>query len=192
MISTRSAGLLIDTVVCLTLAKWETVSGRFGGYLIERAREIRWRAPVRTPPGIAEMGAHIEAGPIVGLDDRGLPRRLYRHRHFRGHGRSSSQKRRRPCHARQLHDGRTADDSETLSTTSHGGRSGPLDSSPLSPQRKTAPCARPARRKDDVVQAGLLARGSSSFSAFPGFAVQSPVATWRRTRRRQLRGQLRI
>src|SRR5215831_13766049 len=34
MISTRSAGLLIDTVVCLTLAKWETVSGRFGGYLI--------------------------------------------------------------------------------------------------------------------------------------------------------------
>src|SRR6516162_2779179 len=33
MISTRSAGLLIDTVVCLTLAKWETVSGRFGGYL---------------------------------------------------------------------------------------------------------------------------------------------------------------
>src|SRR5215831_14088079 len=32
MISTRSVGLLIDTVVCLTLAKWETVSGRFGGY----------------------------------------------------------------------------------------------------------------------------------------------------------------
>ena len=23
----------LDTVVCLTLAKWETVSGRFGGYL---------------------------------------------------------------------------------------------------------------------------------------------------------------
>jgi hypothetical protein len=34
MISTRSVGLLIDTVVCLTLAKWETVSGQFGGYLI--------------------------------------------------------------------------------------------------------------------------------------------------------------
>src|SRR5262245_46768663 len=33
MISTRSAGLLIDTVVCISLAKWETVSGRFGGYL---------------------------------------------------------------------------------------------------------------------------------------------------------------
>jgi hypothetical protein len=26
--------LLIDTVVCLTLAKWETVSGQFGGYLM--------------------------------------------------------------------------------------------------------------------------------------------------------------
>jgi hypothetical protein len=25
--------LLINTVVCLTLAKWETVSGQFGGYL---------------------------------------------------------------------------------------------------------------------------------------------------------------
>jgi hypothetical protein len=26
--------LVIDTVVCLTLAKWETVSGQFGGYLM--------------------------------------------------------------------------------------------------------------------------------------------------------------
>ena len=34
MISTRSGALVIDTVVCLTLAKWETVSGRFGGYLM--------------------------------------------------------------------------------------------------------------------------------------------------------------
>jgi hypothetical protein len=25
--------LVIDTVVCLTLDKWETVSGQFGGYL---------------------------------------------------------------------------------------------------------------------------------------------------------------
>src|SRR5262245_26481414 len=33
MISTRSVELVIDTVVCLTLAKWETVSGRFGGYI---------------------------------------------------------------------------------------------------------------------------------------------------------------
>jgi hypothetical protein len=36
MISTRSVGLVIDTVVCLTLDKWETVSGQFGGYLIGR------------------------------------------------------------------------------------------------------------------------------------------------------------
>jgi hypothetical protein len=34
MISTRLVELVIDTVVCLTLAKWETVSGQFGGYLI--------------------------------------------------------------------------------------------------------------------------------------------------------------
>ena len=31
--TTRSAAMVIDTVVCLTLAKWETASGRFGGYL---------------------------------------------------------------------------------------------------------------------------------------------------------------
>ena len=37
MISTRSVGLIIDTVVCLTLAKWETVSGQFGGYLTPRS-----------------------------------------------------------------------------------------------------------------------------------------------------------
>ena len=36
MISTRFVGLVIDTIVCLTLVKWETVSGRFGGYLIRR------------------------------------------------------------------------------------------------------------------------------------------------------------
>src|SRR5947209_1559447 len=40
MISTRSVGLLIDTVVCLTLAKWETVSGRFGGYLSAEAQSV--------------------------------------------------------------------------------------------------------------------------------------------------------
>src|SRR5262249_60494874 len=41
MISTRSAGLVIDTVVCLTLAKWETVSGRFGGYLTRSLEPLR-------------------------------------------------------------------------------------------------------------------------------------------------------
>jgi hypothetical protein len=37
--SMRFGGLLIDTVVCLTLAKWETVSGQFGGYLIELSKD---------------------------------------------------------------------------------------------------------------------------------------------------------
>src|ERR1700730_3837530 len=46
MISTRSAGLLIDTVVCLTLAKWETVSGRFGGYL-KKPAEVAGSADAR-------------------------------------------------------------------------------------------------------------------------------------------------
>jgi hypothetical protein len=32
--------LLIDTVVCLTLAKWETVSGRFGGYLTDAPQTL--------------------------------------------------------------------------------------------------------------------------------------------------------
>jgi hypothetical protein len=40
MISTRSVELVIDTVVCLTLAKWETVSGQFGGYLNLSNEEI--------------------------------------------------------------------------------------------------------------------------------------------------------
>jgi PAP2 superfamily len=34
----RFGGLIIDTVVCLTLAKWETVSGQFGGYFTDSAR----------------------------------------------------------------------------------------------------------------------------------------------------------
>src|SRR5262249_11225412 len=40
MISTRSVELVIDTVVCLTLAKWETVSGQFGGCLTGEARSL--------------------------------------------------------------------------------------------------------------------------------------------------------
>ena len=47
MISTRSVELLIDTVVCLTLAKWETVSGQFGGYLtISPGRSCPSRAAI--------------------------------------------------------------------------------------------------------------------------------------------------
>jgi hypothetical protein len=54
MISTRSVGLVIDTVVCLTLDKWETVSGQFGGYLIAaynkrqaRKKQARYSADMR-------------------------------------------------------------------------------------------------------------------------------------------------
>ena len=37
--------MVIDTVLCLTLAKWETVSGQFGGYLTEdQAAELRFLA----------------------------------------------------------------------------------------------------------------------------------------------------
>ena len=79
---------------------------------VERAGEIRWRTPVRMSPGIAEMTAHVEAGPIVGLDHGGPPRRFHRHRHFCCHGRSSSQERRGPCHTSQLRDGPAADGSE--------------------------------------------------------------------------------
>jgi hypothetical protein len=34
----------------------------------------------------------------------------------------------------------------------------------------------PRAMEDDLVQAGLLARGSSPFAAFPDFDEQSPVA----------------
>jgi hypothetical protein len=60
MISTRSVGLLIDTVVCLTLAKWETVSGRFGGYL-----NTMWHA-FRVSNFVAEKHVVINHG--VGRD----------------------------------------------------------------------------------------------------------------------------
>jgi len=39
--------LVIDTVVCLTLAKWETVSGQFGGYLKPTNATL---APGSVPP----------------------------------------------------------------------------------------------------------------------------------------------
>src|SRR5262249_41542834 len=73
MISTRSVGLLIDTVVCLTLAKWETVSGRFGGYFtvgrrISTALDVNsWHfcgiaRSVDFPPLAEERGAADIAG----------------------------------------------------------------------------------------------------------------------------------
>src|SRR5215831_425438 len=56
MISTRSVELVIDTVVCLTLAKWETVSGQFGGYL------RRWRSVIATAVGSAGHSAGMTDG----------------------------------------------------------------------------------------------------------------------------------
>jgi hypothetical protein len=40
MISTPWEELVIDTVISLTLAKWETLSGPFGGYLSSHGPEI--------------------------------------------------------------------------------------------------------------------------------------------------------
>ena len=57
MISTRSGALVIDTVVCLTLAKWETVSGRFGGYLSsDETNRCRSRFPVAQWPRAGRKG----------------------------------------------------------------------------------------------------------------------------------------
>ena len=58
MISTRSGALVIDTVVCLTLAKWETVSGRFGGYLTVPLTQIKAaQALLRMNLGSGRAGA---------------------------------------------------------------------------------------------------------------------------------------
>src|SRR5262249_39521742 len=83
MISTRSVGLLIDTVVCLTLAKWETVSGRFGGYFTDHKltpgairhylskREIcAYASCGSTPTGMENRGqgrASMVMTPVAGL-----------------------------------------------------------------------------------------------------------------------------
>src|SRR2546425_9820980 len=56
MISTRLVELVIDTVVCLTLAKWETVSGQFGGYLTSRdRRHSSSRCSCRVVPPIRDV-----------------------------------------------------------------------------------------------------------------------------------------
>jgi hypothetical protein len=46
MTSMRSEGWVIDTIVCLTLAKWETVSGPFGGYLTTKVPRKETRPPL--------------------------------------------------------------------------------------------------------------------------------------------------
>src|SRR5215831_13132830 len=81
MISTRSVGLLIDTVVCLTLAKWETVSGRFGGYLSHQRHPAK--AVLVTSPGPLTtcFAARREADLRQELRARMTKkRRVYRHR----------------------------------------------------------------------------------------------------------------
>jgi hypothetical protein len=61
--------LVIDTVVCLTLAKWETVSGRFGGYLTVYVYiTIRHGAHDEDPGEIAE-GMYSVGGRAVVLTD---------------------------------------------------------------------------------------------------------------------------
>jgi hypothetical protein len=50
----------------------------------------------------------------------------------------------------------------------------PLDSSPLSPQRKTAPCARPARRKDDCRSGRSPGSRVSTLLHLPGPCCASP------------------
>src|SRR5262252_4769893 len=66
MISTRSVELVIDTVVCLTLAKWETVSGQFGGYLTDRGVLSPRRIASR---GGARSGRGGEAPRLGALED---------------------------------------------------------------------------------------------------------------------------
>jgi hypothetical protein len=58
--------LVIDTVVYLTLAKWETVSGRFGGYLIDLGSGLKaktnvaiWRTRGEYRPLIGEFAFQI-------------------------------------------------------------------------------------------------------------------------------------
>src|SRR5262249_1469131 len=57
MISTRLVELVIDTVVCLTLAKWETVSGQFGGYLNRPLTALVSRDDCSSSLGVACAGS---------------------------------------------------------------------------------------------------------------------------------------
>src|SRR5215467_4688879 len=62
MISTRSVELVIDTVVCLTLAKWETVSGQFGGYLTASCQNLFRRRIRHREPADARRSARVGRG----------------------------------------------------------------------------------------------------------------------------------
>jgi len=69
MISTRSVVLVIDTIVCLTLHKWETVSGPFGGYLIYCFAEL-----ADAEKFIAKFGGEKFDPQQRGKADQALPR----------------------------------------------------------------------------------------------------------------------
>src|SRR5262245_45437437 len=62
MISTRSVELLIDTVVCLTLVKWETVSGQFGGYLTRWSLQLPYEFTVASFDFCWMVAASISKG----------------------------------------------------------------------------------------------------------------------------------
>src|SRR5262245_2928261 len=62
MISTRSVELLIDTVVCLTLVKWETVSGQFGGYLTRWSLQLPYEFTVASFDFCWMIAASISKG----------------------------------------------------------------------------------------------------------------------------------
>jgi len=125
--------------------------GKQGG---PQARVAEKGIGVRMTIAVAEIGADVGPRPVK-------VRRCVRRRCF---GRRFC-----PCclHHANHHPGSDCSDAWTCPAECsardqmdiHGGRS--LRSTALlSPQRKTAPCARTARRKDDSAQAGLLACGS--------------------------------
>jgi hypothetical protein len=56
---------LIDTVVCLTLAKWETVSGQFGGYLTGSRIALRCAPVLEQPPKLIGFRTSTVAGYVL-------------------------------------------------------------------------------------------------------------------------------
>ena len=58
----RFGGLIIDTVVCLTLAKWETVSGQFGGWRFKVKMIGESKTDKVECPAMGPTAAHIWFG----------------------------------------------------------------------------------------------------------------------------------
>src|SRR5262245_6644988 len=80
MISTRSVELVIDTVVCLTLAKWDTVSGQFGGYLKTDLYDIATSPIGSCPEPLATNRRRRDAQPV---NLAANPTQIVRHDPFR-------------------------------------------------------------------------------------------------------------